>query len=263
MAEGEGNLGQQRAVSLLQEATRLIREWPGSSNNVSSAQVASPNVISQSESHATTSSGATTLSGATTSSGVTTVRPVNTSNRERVLGNFRNLFAPYGNTGRRSLSSSTQLAQPSSKRRKTQSAAAFRRETWTHVFFCLANREQCVTPTVTLKAKLQQAGLGREKICFNWKATALEVKAKLEQVYPKLSHSGGFDILRRGVQTSDLVFIQPPRSGYSVAFLRDTAGLGQAIAFIRPIQNNLDITPAMDSSEVSHQGIVSVHTIMH
>ena len=54
MAEGEGNLSQQRAVSLLQEATRLIREYPGSSNDVPSAQVASPNVISQSESHATT-----------------------------------------------------------------------------------------------------------------------------------------------------------------------------------------------------------------
>ena len=45
----EGNLSQQRAVSLLQEATRLIREYPESSNDVSSAQVASPNVISQSE----------------------------------------------------------------------------------------------------------------------------------------------------------------------------------------------------------------------
>ena len=90
----EGNLSQQRAVSLLQEATRLIGEYPGSSNDVSSAQVASPNVISQSESHATTSSAGTA---------------VNTSNPERVLGNFRNLFAPYGHTGRRCLSSSTQL----------------------------------------------------------------------------------------------------------------------------------------------------------
>ena len=64
MAEGEGNLSQQRAVSLLQEETRLIREYPGSSNDVSSAQVASPNVISQSESHATTSSGSTAVNRA-------------------------------------------------------------------------------------------------------------------------------------------------------------------------------------------------------
>ncbi|CAB4009052.1 Hypothetical predicted protein [Paramuricea clavata] len=91
MAEGEGNVSQQRVVSLLQEATRMIREYPGSSNDVSSAQVANPNVISQSESHATTSSA------------------VNTSNSERVLGNFRNLFALYGHTGRRCLSSSTLL----------------------------------------------------------------------------------------------------------------------------------------------------------
>ena len=88
------------------------------------------------------------------------------------------------------------------------------RETWTHTF-CLANREQIVAPSVVLKASLQQVGLGRKKICFNWKATAADVKTKLEEVYPKL------------------------KSGYSVPFLQDTTGLGQAIVFIRPIQINL------------------------
>ncbi|CAB4016856.1 Hypothetical predicted protein [Paramuricea clavata] len=81
MTEGEGNLSQQCAVSLLQEATRMIREY-----DVSSAQVANPNVISQSKSHPSTSPGDTA---------------VNTSNSERVLGNFRNLFGLYGHTGRR------------------------------------------------------------------------------------------------------------------------------------------------------------------
>ena len=85
----------------------------------------------------------------------------------------------------------------------------------------------------------------------------MDVKAKLEEVYPKLKESGGFDILRRGVQTGELVYIQPPRSGYSVPFLRDTAMLGQAIAFIRPIQKDLDTTPvaAIDCDEVSFRAI--------
>ena len=45
--------------------------------------------------------------------------------------------------------------------------------------------------------------------------------------------------------------MQPPHSGYSVPFLCDTAGLGQAIAFFRPVQINLDMQPeVMDISEV-------------
>ena len=62
---------------------------------------------------------------------------------------------------------------------------------------------------------------------------------------------------RGGAQVNDLMVIQPPRSGYSVPFLRDTAGLGQAIAFIRPVQINLDMQPeqVMDSSEVLFNNI--------
>jgi hypothetical protein len=78
------------------------------------------------------------------------------------------------------------------------------------------------------------------------------VKTKLEEIYPKLENGGGFEIMRRGPQANELMVIQPPRSGYSVPYLRDSAGLGQAIAFIRPIQTNLGMEPEplMDSSEV-------------
>jgi hypothetical protein len=104
-----------------------------------------------------------------------------------------------------------------------------------------------------LQVQLSKHGLGGKKICFNWKASVAEVKTKLEEVYPKLENGRGFEIMRRGSeQVNDVMIIQPPRSGYSVPFLRDAAGLGQAIAFIRPIQINLDIqaVPVMESSEV-------------
>lgn len=86
-------------------------------------------------------------------------------------------------------------------------------------------------------------------------------KSTTGRVYPKLKESEGFEILRRGAQTSDLVLIQPPRSGYSVPFLRDSSELRQAIAFIRPIQNNLDMTPTavVDSFEVNFQDIADMH----
>ena len=60
------------------------------------------------------------------------------------------------------------------------------------------------------------------------------MKRKLEEVYPKLPTGGGFEILRRGM-SNELVMIDPPPNGYSVPFLRDIAGVGQAIAFLRPI----------------------------
>ena len=79
---------------------------------------------------------------------------------------------------------------------------------------------------------------GKEKFCFPSKANATELKCKLEEVYPKLATGGGFEILRRGM-SNELVMIDPPPNGYSVPFLRDIAGLGQAIAFLRPIQCKL------------------------
>ena len=147
------------------------------------------------------------------------------------------------------------VGQSAKKKRKTQNSASslYRRETWTHTFCCLADAEQCAPPNVKMKEKLHQAGLRHTKVCFNWKASAVDVKTKLEEVFPKLANSGGFDILRRGQQTSELVLINPPKSGYDVPFLRDSGGLGQAVAFIRPIQNNLDMAPVamLETSEVS------------
>ena len=159
-----------------------------------------------------------------------------------VLENFQALFAPYSQRPRPSAISSVQISQPPAKKAKLgKSKVFFKRETWTHDFFCLADRLQEVAPTKSIKHILQLAGLGRKKVCFNMKANAAEVKAKLEETYPKLCNGGGFDILRRGPSASELSLITPPPSGYSVTFLRDVAGLGQAVAFIRPLQANLNI----------------------
>ena len=98
-------------------------------------------------------------------------------------------------------------------------------------------------PCRSFKIQLQQPGLGRKKICFNGKVNATEVKTKLEESYPKLIDGGGFEILQRGLSPSELSIIPPPNSEYTVHFLRDCAGLGQAIASIRPLQCNLNQDP--------------------
>ena len=98
-------------------------------------------------------------------------------------------------------------------------------------------------PCRSFKIQLQQPGLGRKKISFNSKVNATEVKTKLEESYPKLIDGGGFEILQRGLSPSELSIISPPNSECTVHFLRDCAGLGQAISYIRPVQCNLNQDP--------------------
>ena len=201
-----------RAVSLLQETTRFLAEYSG-------AGTAAGHQPQRTDETCTDQSGG--------------------DNRNtRVLQNFRSLFSPYGTARRLSPSSSVQSSCPPNKRGKWNSSP-FKRETWTHEFFCLADRNRVTAPSKVVKEELQLAGLGRRKICFHWNADAVEVKRKLEEIFPKLKNGGGFEILRRGTSPSELSLIQPPRSGYSVSFLRIAAGLGQEIAFIRPLQANL------------------------
>ena len=88
---------------------------------------------------------------------------------------------------------------------------------------------------------LQNAGLGCRKVVFHCKASFINIKTKLESVYPKLIQGGGFEILR---SVSPLL-----PGGYSVSFLRDSAGLGQALAYIRPLQKDLD-TSVLQNDEL-------------
>ena len=78
---------------------------------------------------------------------------------------------------------------------------------------------------------------------------AVKVKEKLEQAYPKLVTGGRFEILRSGASTSvrGLCVLKPPATtGYSVNFLRNESGLGQALAYVRPLQRSLDTSPDVE-----------------
>lgn len=158
---------------------------------------------------------------------------------------FRRLFAPYNSNAANS--HRAQIHQPPAKRSRGNSWGTTRyfkpHDTWTHDFFCLSNRQQRCVPTRVEKSRLQKAGLGRKRISFHKNADASKVKTSLENTFPKLALSGGFELLRSSATPRDLEVIAPPNSGYSVPFLRDSSGLGQAIAYIRPVQKDLDTTP--------------------
>ena len=154
------------------------------------------------------------------------------------MQNFRSLFAPY------SAGSSSARPPPAKKARSFFQV----KETSTHDFFCLASTSADCVPRRAEKLALQNAGLGRRKVVFSCRGSFVDVKAKLENVYPKLKDGGGFELLRSGSPNSKLALIIPPAGGYSVPFLRDAAGLGQALAYIRPLQMDLG-TEAVQSAE--------------
>ena len=138
----------ERAVNLLEEATRLIREH-----------------ASQGPENGSPKNGAV--------AGAVNGREAN----GRVIENFRNLFQPYTARERStSFSSSSRLqsasaaSAPATKRRKRNTTVVFfKRDTWTHEFLCLADKEQMAVPSRSLKNQLQQTRLGCKKICFNSK----------------------------------------------------------------------------------------------
>ena len=164
---------------------------------------------------------------------------------------FRRLFAPYNRTNNSSL---VHQRPAFAKRGRSNSWGQTRyfkpQDTWTHDFFCLANPEQQCVPGRTEKLMLQSAGLGRKRISLNKNDDALHFKIKIEEVYPKLASGEGFELLRSSTSPRDLDLIHPLKRGYSVPFLRDSSGLGQAIAYLRPIQQSLDTTPLeLDDSQ--------------
>ena len=128
------------------------------------------------------------------------------STRGEVVKNFRNLFASY------SAASRSQSSRPPPAKR--QKSLYVPKETWTHEFFCLADCARVDAPSRKEKLELQFAGLGRKKIVFGSKDSALQVKTKLKEEFPKLKDGGGFEILRSGFSPGkSLVLLEGPEGG--------------------------------------------------
>ena len=178
---------------------------------------------------------------------------------DRALANFRQLFAPYSNSRMPSplLSASLgrgrvrALTDPAKKRKKSNPRNSFVfKDTWTHEFLCLASHTQNNQPSRADKLALQDAGLGRKTITFGRNDNAHAFVLKIETVYPKIKAGGGFELLRSGVSNKELVLITPPSSGYTVPFLRESSGIGQALIYVRPMQSSLPITASVPVLQV-------------
>lgn len=118
-------------------------------------------------------------------------------------------------------------------------------ETWTHEVRVLARCDEDTTPTRERLEELISAGLGKAKPVFlGKKADHNKVQLFLEEKFPKLKSAGGFEVLRasggRGGQRP-LSLLPPSKEGYSVPHLKER--LGQVVAYMRPLQVDLDVTP--------------------
>ena len=168
--QGEGNDLYARCISLLQEVKDHIEAHSSGPENTD-------------ETAAFTSS----ERQARSSSSTVQQQQRNNTTRQRVMQNFRSLFAPYSAV----CSSSASARPPAAKKPQTFQV----RETWTHHFFCLGSTQAASVPSHAQKITLQNAGLGRQKVFFfTCKGTALDVKTKLESVFPKLK-AGLFNYL--------------------------------------------------------------------
>ena len=212
------------AVNLLRQATGIL-----SGNAQSSSNTATPTAVP-------------------TAASARLGRPIPSSREATAMSEFRNLFSPYSPATSTSSSVSQNAVRP--PKRGNRCAPYYKpKDTWTHEFICLSNPEQTEVPNKSQKLQLQSAGLGRKKIVFGNKDGAIEVNQKMEAMHPKLKAGGGFEILRSGMGNK-LMFVPPTACGYSVPYLRDQAGIGQALPYVHPLQEKLDLAPASVTIEV-------------
>ena len=93
------------------------------------------------------------------------------TNQQRVMQNFRSLFAPY-------VTGASSCRPPPAKKARGYFQV---KETWTHDFFCLASTSAEYVPRRPEKIALQNAGLGRKRLFFSSKGSFVDVKEKLEK----------------------------------------------------------------------------------
>ncbi|XP_022786946.1 uncharacterized protein LOC111327106 [Stylophora pistillata] len=125
------------------------------------------------------------------------------------------------------------------------------KKSWTHNFCILGGVIDDHTPTKDNLLDLQKAGLGRKKVVFeNNKSNHEEFIVALEKACPKLKDGGGVELLYAvggGGGQRKLETIPPGPDGYSIPYLRCTVCVGQAVTCVRPLQQDLDLSPQSTS----------------
>ena len=135
------------------------------------------------------------------------------------------------------------------------------RRSWSSKFVCLADKDQHhVLSSVGAKEILVQAGLGEKKVELYEDFSAYEFQQKIIQSFPKLQNAGGFELMRCIANSRQLEPISV-MVAKSPLLLKKVIGNGRI--YVRPIQKNLDTTPADDdmSPSTPEASIYHIHVV--
>ena len=115
---------------------------------------------------------------------------------------------------------------------------------WRRLFVCLSSSKQEHVPDVPLRVKLERAGLGEKEITVPTSANARQVHELLLAAFPALRDKA-YELLRTtGYGKKDLNSI-----GHVTASHVLKRNLGHAKCYIRPIVDELDLTPREEEEE--------------
>ncbi|KAL4234772.1 hypothetical protein ACF0H5_006414 [Mactra antiquata] len=123
-----------------------------------------------------------------------------------------------------------------------------RRKTWTANVMCLSDVNQTSVPSHSEKVCLQKASLGIKKISFDASGSESDVHDTLLNEFPKLSSSGGFELMYCAANKRELKKIDVK---WDVPHLKTVLG-GQSRVYVRPIQNSLSLDSDKDEDNATH-----------
>ena len=219
------NILRECADRLIQTADLIARSSPAASTTT--ASTAAPAIA------ASTSTTASSFQPNSAPSAVSTAR----AEHARLFG----YQPPAGNP----------RSQPNNGRRPPRTNCANppynRGQTWTRTFVCLASSSSSQLPTPAERVTLALNNLGEKKIEFPRNGNGTQVHQCIVEQFPQLDHRG-YSILRTTSESGrsrDLMQIPMPSAGFSVDYLKSV--LGQAKAYVRPLQGNI---PLKDNEKV-------------
>ena len=96
----------------------------------------------------------------------------------------------------------------------------------TFTIFCLGRKDTNNVPDTEEKVELFLAGLGEKRVTFPFTDSNVEFRETIWENYPMLKDVK-FDVFRAERNTKEMVFIQPPPTGYSAVYIKTIINQGR------------------------------------
>ena len=132
-------------------------------------------------------------------------------------------------------------------------------QTWTRTFACLASSfsSQLQTPAERVTLALNNLGGKKKEFPRSGNGTQVHQCIVNREQFPQLDHRGTYSILRTTSESGrsrDLMQIPMPSAGFSVDYLKSV--LGQAKAYLRPLQRNIPLKDNEKVRNFQHANII-------